>query len=649
MSKFSILILCLVIGAILLGGAGLGIAYFDTKTLQGVVMSADGAPLEQAAITLAGRSTFSDARGYFEIQFPRGAHELRAFADGYQDAAQIINAADWFAQNFTAQLALEPKQFRARIVNGQNEPIASAMIQINDEILQTDAQGEFIARHIKNGAKIKISAPGYRSVTANIQANGDGKALAIIPLAPSELRVRVVDATTNQPLPGIRVSANGSVVNTDINGSALFNGLAQGAQLSAQAPGYAAANAQLGDETSLTLKLQPTSLQGRLLDRVTQQPIANARLLFNDAAMQADAQGAFQLDDFSKVQRLVVKKPGYALGAFDLTQGGKQTFALEPFQARGIHLYYGIKRADAERILEQFKGTTMNAVVFDVKEDPGYILWDSQTALAKQIGAYTPREFTAQDEVELCRAYELYCIARVTVFKDVLLAKQRPDLALHDANGNLLYENAAYWTDPAEAETQDYHIGLAQELAAMGFDEIQFDYIRYPGTRNVNVNEFGDRAYRVNALGGFLARAAAALAPTSAFFSGDVFGLTTATTDEQGIGQVWEEIVPHFDYISPMMYPSTWRYATDLWGAAFGIKNCGDAYACPYDIMRYGTIKAQERTANQWTQVRPWLQAYQMPLASMLAQAQGSDDANSAGYLFWNNQGVYPNGLFKQK
>jgi hypothetical protein len=125
--------------------------------------------------------------------------------------------------------------------------------------------------------------------------------------------------------------------------------------------------------------------------------------------------------------------------------------------------------------------------------------------------------------------------------------------------------------------------------------------------------------------------------------------LTTATTDEQGIGQVWEEIVPHFDYISPMMYPSTWRYATDLWGAAFGIKNCGDAYACPYDIMRYGTIKAQERTANQWTQVRPWLQAYQMPLASMLAQAQGSDDANSAGYLFWNNQGVYPNGLFKQK
>jgi hypothetical protein len=96
-----------------------------------------------------------------------------------------------------------------------------------------------------------------------------------------------------------------------------------------------------------------------------------------------------------------------------------------------------------------------------------------------------------------------------------------------------------------------------------------------------------------------------------------------------------------------MMYPSTWRYATNLWGGGFGIRNCADAYACPYEIMRYGTLKAQERTTNNWTLVRPWLQAYQMNLSDMLKQAQGSNDANSAGYLFWNNLAVYPNGLFE--
>jgi hypothetical protein len=162
-------------------------------------------------------------------------------------------------------------------------------------------------------------------------------------------------------------------------------------------------------------------------------------------------------------------------------------------------------------------------------------------------------------------------------------------------------------------------------------------------------SEFGDANFRVNTIDGFLQRTADALRPTTAFFSGDVFGLTTAIDDEQGIGQVWENFSPAFDYVSPMMYPSTWRYATNLWGIGFGIKNCSDSYVCPYDIMRYGTVKAQQRTKSDWTLVRPWLQAYQMDLASMLKQSQGATDGNSAGYLFWNNLGIYPDGLFKKK
>ena len=649
MRKFSLLLIVFVSLALIAIAAGLGVSYFETKTVQGKVLNDAGVPMAQAAVTIAGRSAFSDANGFFKIQFPRGVYDLRAFAAGYQDSAQQIHADDFFTQDFSAQLTLTPIQWRARVIDAQNKPIANATIDIGDKKIQTDAQGEFVAHNVNHGTKFKISAPGFRSVTATVQSNNNNQAIAEIQLAPTELRVRVTDAASDKPLPGARVNVNNENFNTDANGIVILRGLKQGTALTAQANGYATANAQVSDETELTLKLQPTNLQGRIIDQTTQQPVANARIVYDGAMLSADAQGNFRLDDFAKIKRIFVKKPGYALGAFDLRNGGKQDFALTPFQARGIHLYYGIKRADAERVLDQFKNTEMNAVVFDVKEDPGFILWESQTKLAKEIGAYVPREYTAQDQVETCRAYKLYCIARVTVFKDVKLAKNRPDLALHDANGNLLYENNAYWTDPGEKDVQDYHIGLAQELAEMGFDEIQFDYIRYPGTRNVDVNEFGDRDYRVNTLANFLQRTADALAPTNAFFSGDVFGLTTATTDEQGIGQVWENVAPHFDYISPMMYPSTWRYAIDLWGAAFDIKNCKDAYACPYDIMRYGTLKAQERTTNNWTLVRPWLQAYQMKLASMLEQSQGAQDGNSAGYLFWNNQGIYPDGLFKNK
>lgn len=656
MNKVTVLVLVLVLLGFILGGIGLGAAYLETKTLQGTVIDRSGAPIPQAALTVAGRSTFSNAQGYFQIQFPIGEWDLRAFADGYQETAQRINAGDLWEQNFSAALTLEPKMWRGRVVaTDSQKPLPQAQIFLDGKTLTANARGEFSALGVRNGTRLKISMPGYRTVTVTIQTTGDKTQTTTIALVPAEMRVLVVDASNQSPLPGVAVQANGSAFTTDQTGAVTIHGLTEGTVISANAPGYLGANVDAANDVQVTLQLQPTTLHGRVVDPATTKTIPNAVLLMGNAqdasvvSAATDAQGNFTIQDFSAVPTLYIKKPGYKLGVFDLKKGGAQDFRLTPFDVKGIHLYYGIKRADAERILDQFKGTELNAVVFDVKEDPGYVLWDSKTALAQQIGAYVKRDYTAPDEVETCHTYKLYCIARVTVFKDVLLAKNRPDLALHDASGNLLYENNAYWTNPGQTEVQDYHIGLAKELAAMGFDEVQFDYIRFPGTRGVLESEFGDADYRIKTIEGFLTRTGAALRPTTAFFSGDVFGLTTATDDEQGIGQVWEHVAPAFDYISPMMYPSTWRYATDLWGKGFGIKNCSDSYVCPYDIMRYGTIKAQQRTTNNWTLVRPWLQAYQMNLSTMLDQAHGADDGNSAGYLFWNNSGVYENGLFKKE
>jgi hypothetical protein len=482
-----------------------------------------------------------------------------------------------------------------------------------------------------------------------LQQTGDSSQKATIPLTPSELHVTVLDASTQKPLPGVRVQGGSASVNTDANGMVVLRALTEGTEISAQAPGYRKATASAANETALTLSLEPTTVYGQVRDEETNEPVPNAILLYGNEkgapASSADENGNFTIEDFSVVPKLYVKKPGYLLGTFDLHEGGEQQFMLTPFKAKGIHLYYGISKAEAEQVLAQFQDTEMNAVVFDVKEDPGLILWDSQVPLAQALGAYVQRDYTAQDQVQTCREYNLYCIARVTVYKDNLLAQSRPDLALHNAGGGLLYENAAYWTNPAETEVQDYHIGLAKELAGMGFDEIQYDYIRFPGTQNVLASEFGGPEYRVRTIQDFLERSSDALRHTTAFFSGDVFGLTTAIDDEQGIGQVWENVAPPFDYVSPMMYPSTWRYSTNLWGA-FGITGCADAYLCAYEIMRDGTLKAQERTTNNWTLVRPWLQAYQMSLSEMLDQSRGSDDADSAGYLFWNNLAVYPDGLF---
>ncbi|HZQ10882.1 MAG TPA: putative glycoside hydrolase [Anaerolineae bacterium] len=648
-------LLALVLVVLLFGCAGLTVSYFDTKTLQGTVTDAQGAPVAHAALTVAGRSTFSNEQGQFQIQFPRGTWELRVFADGFQETAQLINADDFFQQDYSATIMLQPKAWRGRIVTQDTQqPVPNARVEMDGQVFTTNAQGEFLARGVRNGTKLKITLLGFPPVTVALQSGSNSNDTTVIPLPAAETRVTILDASSNKPLPGVRVTAAGQSANTDINGVVTFHNLAQGTPIFVHAGGYAASSVNVGSDAQLTLKLQPTSLQGRVLDSKSNAAIQDAVILLANAdgtiapARQTGADGKFALDDLSHVQKMYVKKPGYLLGAFD-AQGGQQDFTLTPFNVKGIHLYYGISREQAERVLTQLKNTEMNAVVFDVKESPGYLLWDSQVPLAKQIGAYLEREYTAQDEVATCRAFHLYCIARLTVFKDTLLAQHRPDLALHNARGGLLYENEAYWTNPAKQLVQDYHIALAKELAAMGFDEIQFDYIRYPGTQNVLAREFGDANYRVSTIQEFLQRAADELRPTTAFFSGDVFGLTTAIDDEQGIGQVWEKIASAFDYVSPMMYPSTWRYATNLWGSNFGIHNCFDAYNCPYDIIHYGMLKARQRTASQWTLIRPWLQAYGFGLPQFLAQAKGADDANSAGYLFWNNLGVYPDGLFKNK
>jgi hypothetical protein len=236
----------------------------------------------------------------------------------------------------------------------------------------------------------------------------------------------------------------------------------------------------------------------------------------------------------------------------------------------------------------------------------------------------------------------LYCIARMVIFKDSRLGRARPELALHYQDGSVYNAGNEIWMNPEKKEIWDYDLALAKELSGIGFDEVQFDYIRYPG--NPTPLEFGTTESRLEAIRQFLEAAAQTFKPLPAFFSGDVFGLTLATEDEQGIGQRLEIDAPYFDYISPMMYPSTWHYAINLWGTGFGIKNCVNAYDCPYDIIRYGTVTARKRINSTWTLIRPWLQAYRdagFGSPQYILQKQGAEDADSAGWLFWNNQGIY--------
>lgn len=624
--------------------------YLGNKTIHGQVRDPQGAPIVNAAVTAAGRSTFSDQQGQFILQVPRGVWQLMTFADGYQTAEQTVDVGDWLALAFSIEPTLTPNVWRGKVIAADTaQPLAGAMVQVSGKTLTTDAQGEFVLRGVRRGTQAKVSFDGYHSAMLIYETDksSNGSSTIEVALSPSQISVTVLDASSQKPVANAQVRAGGQTTTTNTQGQAIVGGLDKDTPIRVQAKGYESASVTYGGEKAVSLKLRGTFLEARIVNAVTQEPVAKAYLVANGQALPVGANGTIRLNDIGNLAQVRIKAPGYAIGTFDV-KGGQQTFALQPFEVKGIHLHYGIKREEAVAILEQFKDTELNAVVFDVKEDEGLILWDSHVPLAREIGAYRPRDYNAPDMVQTCRDYKLYCIARLTVFKDSLLAPQRPALALHNLSGRLLYENSSYWTNPAKQEVQDYHIALAKELIEMGWDEVQLDYIRYPGVLGVRELETPD--FRVATVGDFIQRASDALRPLPGFLSADVFGLTTATSDEQAIGQRLEVTAPPLDYVSPMMYPSTWQGASYLLRNGLKIPTCSDANLCPYDVIYYGVKAARERVPDAL--VRPWLQAYAgrgFGLQQYVAQARGADDANSDGYLFWNNQGLYPDGLFKKK
>lgn len=686
----------LLVAAFLIVGAALTYAFLDVKNLNGKVLNNGGAPIANANVTLAGRSTFSDNQGNFDIQVPGGEWQLTTFANGYAPAEQMVNTSGLLDRDFSTTVTLAPLSADgssqtapastaaknespktappANVANNEpaqktlpsdefhgivragdtQQPLAGAQIEVAGQTAVTDATGQFILRGIKDGAVITVIAPGYHPATIKFQPTN---ALATDPpveltLAPDATRVTVLDDYTGKPLANLSIAAGALTVTTDAQGQAQFSSLANGTSVTAQLKGYAPATVLYNGQDPLTLKLRPTTFDGAITDSATGKPISGTLVLYNNQLIQADANGAFHLDDVPEQFKLQFKQPGYLLSTLDINRSSNQQAALQPFEARGLHIYYAMPRASAEALLDRFKDTELNAVVFDVKEGPGDILWDSQVPLAQSIHAYRTRDFTAPDMVQICRDRKLYCIARMTIFKDTKLANARPDLALSSAPGILLNDGTATWLNPAKTEVWDYDIALAKELAAIGFDEIQFDYIRFPGRPAPMADELGTPQYRVATIQSFLEAAAAALRPLPVFFSGDIFGLTTSSNDEQGIGQLLETTAPHLDYASPMMYPSTWRFALNLWGTGFGIKDCTDAHACPYEIMRNGMLTTIKRLDSSWTRVRPWLQAYSRENfgpEQFLQEKKGADDGSSDGWLFWNNAGVYPDGLFEKR
>jgi hypothetical protein len=285
----------------------------------------------------------------------------------------------------------------------------------------------------------------------------------------------------------------------------------------------------------------------------------------------------------------------------------------------------------------------LNAVVIDTKGDRGWVPYNSSVPWAHDVGAQEIITIRDVDVlIEWSRSHDIHTIARIVVFKDNPLALHRPDLAVRDrqTGGPWIDREGLAWVDPFRREVWDYNAALAVEAAELGFNEIQFDYVRFPTDGQIKRAQFSQENTQENrrtAIQEFLARASEALAPYDVTMSVDVFGYTCWRLDDMGIGQVLEDIAPYVDVISPMVYPSTYV-------GGGGLPGYPEPVPYPYEILYYNVRRAVERTQATNTLIRPWIQdfpdyAYDRRVYSpseIRDQMRGAHWAGASGWLLWD-------------
>lgn len=311
---------------------------------------------------------------------------------------------------------------------------------------------------------------------------------------------------------------------------------------------------------------------------------------------------------------------------------------------RGI--YITGHRAGSEsfrKMLPRLKEVGINAVVFDAKDIPGILSYYSATPTARKYNTHARRSI---DNIhQLIREMEkegIYSIVRIAVFRDHLLARSNPELAITSRSTGRLFNAAGeIWCDPTNREVQDYNIGLAKELAKAGADEIQFDYIRFPTGGNladaVYNYDFGKKS-RQDTIAHFLSRARKAVRKEDAFLSIDIFGIVAwgKEIDMWKTGQQIEKLASNCDVISPMLYPSHFNDNFE------GHPRPGDA---PYYFIKRGTKLVRSR-AGESSLIRPWLQAFGWRVSRydedyIRKQIKACRDSGAHGYLFWNAKNDY--------
>ncbi|HMI46124.1 MAG TPA: putative glycoside hydrolase, partial [Gemmatimonadaceae bacterium] len=295
------------------------------------------------------------------------------------------------------------------------------------------------------------------------------------------------------------------------------------------------------------------------------------------------------------------------------------------------------------------KRTEVNALVIDVKDDRGFVLYRSRVPLAREIGADTADGHWMSGAklravLDTMAAHKIYPIARIVVAKDPLLAQKKLDLAIKRKSDlkPWLDKNGKPWLDPHQRVVWQYAVDLAREAHELGFSEVQFDYVRFPDEKRLiseTIYPLANGRTRAQVIRDQLGFVRSALKPLGMRVTADVFGLTATDTTDMGIGQRWEMFVDQVDVVLPMIYPSHFARGT------YRLRNPN---AHPYQTIDHALKDAIARSDSvpNAASVIPWYQDFTLGAprygaAEIRAQKKAGYDNGFQSWILWNPKSNY--------
>jgi hypothetical protein len=313
----------------------------------------------------------------------------------------------------------------------------------------------------------------------------------------------------------------------------------------------------------------------------------------------------------------------------------------EKREVKGIYLtaYSAASPKVRAYAIDLINKTELNAVIIDIKDYSGYVLYDSELPLVNELGTEKHRLVNIRNIINEFHNNDIYVIARQTVFQDPVLAEVKKGWAIKSKYGGIWRDHKGLaWVDPTQREVWNYNIAIAREAMKFGFDEINFDYVRFPSDGDMSAVLYtnGEKE-KHEVMHDFFQRLSDKLSSGSAWLSIDMFGFVMERHDGMWIGQRLEDATDYIDYICPMMYPSHYP------SGHLGLANPADN---PTIVFENGMAKGMPYFEGKRAQARPWIQAFDLGSNyrdgdKIRAQIDAVEKYTDGGWLIWDASNRY--------